>query len=282
MTVADLSPALPKLQRAAGVGRLSAKSIQGATKIAGLFQQGCAQIRAPKDSASSGLEAVLINTSGGMTGGDRLDWRLDAEPGARLTVTTQACEKFYRARDGQATIAVSLNAAAGASIDWLPQETIIFDGGALSRTLSADLAADARLLVVDAVVLGRTRMGEVVRTGLLRDQWRIRRNGRLVFADDLRLEGQVNDICETAATLAGAKAFATLLLAAADAERFLAPLRDALSQARGFGGDAGASQFDGKLFARLVAPDSLSLRKSLLPAIAVLRDGRACPRVWGF
>jgi urease accessory protein len=272
--LASAADAYVPLQRAAGAGRITVKAEDGVTRLARLYQDGCAKIRLPTDHAARGLEAVLINTSGGLTGGDRMAWGVDAEAGARLTLTTQACEKVYRARDGRAEVALSLNAQAGARIDWLPQETILFDGAALSRTLEADLAADARLLAVEAVVLGRTAMGETVRQGTLRDRWRIRREGKLVFADDLRFEGPVAEVAALAATLAGGKAFASLLLVADDAERFLAPVREAI------GGAGGASAFDGKLFARIVAADGLSLRRVLLPAIAALRDGEPCPRVW--
>jgi urease accessory protein len=272
--LASAADANPPLQRAAGAGRIAVKAEDGAMRLARLYQDGCAKIRLPTDRAALGLEAVLINTSGGLTGGDRMSWRVDAGAGARLTLTTQACEKVYRARDGRAEVAVALTAAANARIDWLPQETILFDEAALSRTLEADLAENARLLVVEAVVLGRTAMGETVRRGTLRDRWRIRREGRLVFADDLRFEGPVAEIAALAPTLAGGRAFASLLLVADDAERLLAPLREAIGSA------GGASAFEGNLFARIVAPDGLSLRRALLPAIAALRDGAHVPRVW--
>ena len=264
----------PVLQRAQGVGRIEVGAEAGVTRLARLYQEGCAKIRPPTDHAARGLEAVLINTSGGLTGGDRMSWRAWAGLGAALTLTTQACEKVYRARDGRAEVTVALDAARGARIDWLPQESILFDGAALSRTLQADLAADARLLAVEAVVLGRTAMGETVRRGTLRDRWRIRREGRLVFADDLRFEGQISAVAGLAPTLAGGKAFASLLLVADDAGRFLTPLRQAI------GPYGGASAFDGKLFARIVAADGLSLRRALLPAIAALRDGEPAPRIW--
>jgi urease accessory protein len=272
--LASAADANPPLQRAAGAGRIAVRAEAPVTRLARLYQDGCAKIRLPTDHAARGLEAVLINTSGGLTGGDRMSWRVDAEPGAALTLTTQACEKVYRARDGRAEVTVSLNAAAGARIDWLPRETILFDGAALSRTLEADLAPDARLLAVEAVVLGRTAMGETVRRGALRDRWRIRREGRLVFADDLRFEGPISALAALAPTLAGGKAFASLLLVADNAARFLTPLRQAIGAA------GGASAFDGKLFARIVAADGLALRRVLLPAIASLRDGEPAPRVW--
>jgi len=263
-------PELPVLQRAKGAGRIVAHAEEGRTRLARLYQDGCAKVRLPR---AKGLEAVLINTAGGVTGGDRLDWQAEAGPGAALTLTTQACEKVYRARDGAAEVRVALSLGEDARLDWLPQETILFDGGALSRRLEIDIAAGARLLAVEAVVLGRTAMAETVRHGALRDRWRIRREGTLIFADDLRLDGAIEDLAARAPVLAGCRAFASLLLVADDAPRLLAPLRAAL------GPMGGASAFDGKLFARLAAPDGFTLRQALLPALEVLREGDL-PRVW--
>lgn len=264
-------PDLPVLQRARGCGRIAVHAVTGRTRLQGLYQDGCAKIRLPK---AASLEAVLINTAGGVTGGDRLEWRAEAGPEAHLTLTTQACEKVYRARDGAAEVSTTLTLAERAQIDWLPQETILFDGAAFSRRLEADLAAGAQLLAVEAVVLGRTAMAETVRAGSLRDRWRIRREGRLLFADDLRLEGPVADLAAQAAVLAGARAFASLLLVADDAGRFVEPLRAAL------GPLGGASAFDGRLYARVTAADGFTLRRALLPALTILRDGAPLPRVW--
>ena len=267
-------PDPPVLQRSRGCGRIAVAADAGATRLARLYQDGCGKIRLPRDARAEGLEAVLINTAGGVTGGDRLAWAAEAGPGARLTLTTQACEKVYRARDGAAEVRTTLTLDEGARLDWLPQETILFDGGALSRTLEADLAADARLLAVEAVVLGRTAMAETVGAGSLRDRWRIRREGRLLFADDLRLEGPVADLAARAAVLGGARAFASLLLVDDHAARLLEPLRAAL------GPLGGASAFDGRLFARVAAADGFALRRVLMPALTLLRGGAPLPRVW--
>jgi urease accessory protein len=263
------------LQRARGCGRIAVRANAAVTRLSRLYQDGCAKIRLPTDHSAKTLEAVLINSAGGVTGGDRMSWRVDAEAGAALTLSTQACEKVYRARDGRAEVEVTLNAGPGARIDWLPQETILFDGGALARTLTADLGAGARLLAVEAVILGRTAMGETVRVGELRDRWRIRREGRLLFADDLHFGGDMAALTALAPVLGGAAAFASLLLVADDAQRFVGPLRAILGPA------GGASAFDGKLFCRVVAKDGLALRRILMPAIAIVRDGEPCPRVWG-
>ena len=275
--VAAASPpiaASPRLQRAAGSGRVAVQAAGGRTRLRDLFQEGCAQIRLPRDAAARGLEAVLINTAGGLTGGDRLAWRAEATQGAALTVSTPACEKVYRARDDAAESLVTLEAGPGARLAWLPQETILFDGAALRRRLDISLAADAEVVVVEAVVLGREAMGESVRAGALHDRWRVRREGRLAFADDLRLEGPVSEIAARAAVLAGGRAFASLLLVAPDAEDRLRPLRHAL------GGDGGASAFDGKLFCRIAARDGRGLRHALVRALGALREGQPIPRVW--
>jgi urease accessory protein len=267
-------PTAPRLQRASGAGRVLVRAEEGRTRIKELFQEGCAQIRFPRDAAAAGLEAVLINTAGGLTGGDRMDWRLEAGAGARLVISTPACEKVYRAAAGAAQVGVSLVAGPKSSLAWLPQETIVFDRAALSRRIDAEVAADASLLVVESVVLGREAMGETVRLASLHDRWRVRRAGRLVFADDLRLSGEIQQIAASAAVLAGARAFASLLLVAPDAETRLGPLRAAL------GRHGGASAFDGKLFARIAAPDGLALRRTLIVALAAMRDGQPIPRVW--
>jgi urease accessory protein len=265
--------ARPALQRARGLGRIRVKADGGLTRLDRLFQDGCGKIRLPRDAEARGLEAVMINTAGGLTGGDRLSWRAEATEGAQLTLTTQACERAYRSIGSAAAVRVALGAAAGASLAWLPQETILFDGSALDRTLEADLAADATLLAVEAVLLGRLAMGERVRSAAFRDRWRVRRAGQLVFADDLRLGGDVARAAGRAPALAGAAAFASILLVAPNACDRLATVRLAL------GDHGGASAFDGKLFARVVAADGLALRRVLTPALEALYGARL-PRVW--
>lgn len=267
-------PELPVLQRAQGCGRVAVHADAGRTRLTRLFQEGCGKIRLPRDVCAEGLDAVLINSSGGLTGGDRMAWTAEAGAQARLTLTTQACEKVYRARDGVAEVATRLVAREGARLAWLPQETILFDGAAISRTLDADLDDDAELLAVEAVVLGRTAMAETVRVGGLRDRWRVRRAGELIFADDLRLEGAVEALAAEAAVLGGARAFASILLVSDTAPQRLAAVRAAL------GPTGGASAFDGKLFARVVAADGFELRRVLLPALEILRGGAPLPRVW--
>lgn len=264
---------MPKLQRAGGHARIAFKRREGATSLDRLYQEGCSKIRLPRMSGAV-PEAVLINTAGGLTGGDSLTTEISLQAGAQAVMTTQACERIYRSVGGDAEVATRIELSEGTRLDWLPQETILFDGGRLSRRFEADLAGGAELLAVEALVLGREAMGETVTSGLFRDRWRIRRNGRLLFADDLRLSGDIAALAGEKATLGGNRAIATILFVTEDADQLIDALRDAI------GGAGGASAWDGKLVARLAAPDSLTLRRFLIPALAVLLGGRALPKVW--
>lgn len=262
-------------QRARGAGRLAAKRQGGRTRLDVFYQDGCAKIRLP-ETFDGTMEAVLINTAGGLTGGDMLDWRFDAGEGTALTLTTQACEKIYKA-NGETTAMVEtrITVGRGSRLDWLPQETILFDNASLTRRLEVELAPDAEFLAVEAVLMGRKAMGERMRTGLFRDRWRIRRAGKLIHAEETRLSGDIPDLAAREAVLAGNRAFATLVYCGPRAEALIEPLRAILG-----GASAGASHWQDKLIARIVAPDGFALRKILIPVISHLRHGASLPKVW--
>jgi urease accessory protein len=264
------------LQRAVGAARLRVAPDgvpRGRTRLKTLFQQGSAKVRF---GARSG-DAALINTAGGLAQGDRMTWGVELDAGARQTVTTQACEKVYRAAGGpdEAPSRVSslLRIGPGARLDWLPQETILFDHAHLERRLDAELDLDSQLLAVEAVVLGRRAMGESAARARLHDRWRVRRAGRMVFADDARLFGAGTSLLEPA-LLDGAGAYASVLLVAPDAEARLEAVRALLPKR------SGASAWDGKLFCRILACDGLALRRALVPVLTALRDGAPLPRLW--
>ncbi|MEM0922744.1 MAG: urease accessory protein UreD [Pseudomonadota bacterium] len=261
--------------RAQGAVRISTGLRRGMSRLDTLYQQGSAKVLLPGGAAGTGLEAVLLNTAGGITGGDRFGYSGSAGPGATLTLTTQAAERAYRANGPlPGTVRTDLSAAGGARIDWLPQETILFDGAHLTRSLEADLAEDATLLAVEPIIFGRTAMGERLNEIAFSDQWRIRRAGRLIYADALRLEGDGEALLARPAAFSGARAMASILYVSADAEALLSPLRTLLS------GTAGASLIrPGVLAARLLAADGFALRRMLLPALRLLRGG-ALPKVW--
>lgn len=273
LAILSAQAARPRMQRAEGEGCIHVHWRDGRVRVKRLYQEGCSKIRTPRDPDAHSFEAVLINTAGGLTGGDRLRWAATAGEDSQLSLATQACERVYRSAGGPAEVQVRLRGEARSKLLWLPQETIIFDGGELERSFEADLGPGASLLAVEAVVLGRTAMGEQVRRGRLRDRWRVRREGRLIFADEIRLEGSVAEIASAPAVLAGAKTFASVLFASPDAETKLPEVRAAI------GPYGGASAFDGKLFARLTATDGFTLRRALVPTLEAL-GAAPLPRVW--
>jgi urease accessory protein len=266
----------PVLERARGAASIAFRAIDGATRLLENFQSGSAKARFPRTRTGQPAEVVLLNTAGGITGGDHLTYAVTAHEAARVTATSQAAERIYRRRDGVGRIDTTLAVGPNASLDWLPQETILFDRSALRRTLAADVDPTGRLLAAEAIVLGRAAMGEQVRSAALADSWRIRRGGKLVFADGLRFKGDSVAILSNGATGGGAAALATLVLVAPDAEAAVDTARAALADAPC---EAGASAWNGMLVARLAAGDSQPLRATLVRLIEALR-GVTMPGTW--
>ncbi|MBE1206464.1 urease accessory protein UreD [Aminobacter carboxidus] len=264
-------------QRVAARARIEVERSAGRSRLARLYQDGAAKIRLPETDADP-LEAVLINMAGGLTGGDRLGWEVCVGAGARAVITTQACEKVYRALADRAEVDVRLSVGAGGCLAWLPQETIVYDRSAFSRRLDADLAAGAEALVVEATVFGRSAMGERVEGGMFRDRWRVKREGRLVHAEDFAVGPDIEATFASPASAGGRVAMATLLLVSDRTETLLEPARQII------GDDGGASLWTvagtGKLLARLYAEDGYSLRKRLVPLVELLNGQAGLPRLW--
>lgn len=250
----------------------------GRTALQNSAQSGCLRMRLPRPSNDTEIPcAVLLNTSGGIADGDRLDQRIAWGSNTVATVATQAAEKVYRALDSGSVVVTRIEVGAGARAEWLPQETILFDESRLRRDTQIRLAGECSYVGVEAVVLGRQAMGETVRRGALRDSMRIWREGRLVYADTLLLTGGIAEIMQSAAIGGGAAAMAIIILASSDAALLLDAVRDALGGARG---RAAASSWNGLLAVRLLARDGESLRHDITAVLAVLCEGRPLPRVW--
>ncbi|MEO5805189.1 urease accessory protein UreD [Devosia sp.] len=263
------------MQRARGDGRIATQFRDGGTHLQSLYQDGCAKIRLPH-THNSALEAVLINTAGGLTGGDHMQWHAEAVANGKLVLTTQACERIYKSTGATAHVQTRLVAQAGAHIDWLPQETILFDASKFARTIDIDLADGATLTAVEAVLLGRDAMGEQARNAQFSDQWRIRRDGRLIHAEATRLTGDADRERDGLSLLDGMRAFATIVRIAPNAEARLAQIRDLLPAI----GRIAASAIGERLIVRAMAPSGLALRRMIVPIIAELSGGGSLPRLW--
>jgi len=270
----------PRPQRAVGRLALSfrADSSLAPTRIERFYQEGCLKSRLPRPVEPGICEAVLMNISGGIAGGDELTTSLTLGEHARACIAGQAAERIYRALGHDpARITTVITVGQGAALDYLPQETILFDGFRLHRALEIDLAEDARYLGVESLVFGRHAMGEVLRTGTLRDRIELRRDGKALLNDMLRLEGDVQELLARKALANGAGAMATILYAAPNAPALLDPVRALLEDSPC---EAGASLVHGVLLARLLAPSSEMLRAAVVKILTLCRDGSALPRVW--
>lgn len=265
------------LPRTEGSIRLGFARRGASTALDVLHQRGAARARFPNPHAGT-PEAVLLNMAGGLTGGDRINVSITMAAGTEAMLTTAAAEKIYRARDDDAAwIQTRLDLAAGARLAWLPQPTILFDRSRLERRTDVELADGSAFLGVECVIFGRKAMGEEIRQGTCRDVWRVRREGKLIFADALRLGGDVAATLDRRATLDGARTSAMLIYAAPDAAARIDEARALLEVA----GDitAGASTWNGMLVVRALAHDSRLLVAGLSPLLQRLA-GRPLPRVW--
>ncbi|SRR5579883_471322 len=260
--------------RARGAVVFDVHARDGVTRRGKLHESGSLRVRFPSPEAD-GLSAVFVNTAGGVAGGDRFDIDITAADGARLTLTTAAAEKIYRATDRLAELAISLKLASGARLAWLPQETILFDRAKVSRRIDIDVAEGASLLLCEMVVFGRTAMGERLRQGSFVDRWRLRLGGRLAYAETVRLEGDIGDKLAQPAIGKGATAIATALIVPGD-QALVERIREA---AENSGGEVGISAWNGFAMARFCAQDAARLRADMV-AVLSRAGGPPLPRLW--
>lgn len=249
----------------------------GRTVLGDLRQDGCMKARFPRPVDIT--EIITLNSSGGVAGGDRLATRLVVGAGAQACFASQAAERFYRAVDDDppANVSTAIDIHAGGLAEWLPQESILFDRCALDRRLDVTLAPDATFIGVEALIFGRAAMGETVATARLTDRISVRRAGKLILHEAIRMDGAVADLLARPAIGGGGRAVATLIYVAPDATARLDGLRAAWDAA---GTECGASAWNGMLVGRVVAADGARLRQTVIAGLAALRDGRALPRVW--
>jgi urease accessory protein len=271
----NAAAALSAVRVRGGVSVAFKSSGDGATRLADLHEYGGFRAKLPRTHGLT--EAVVINTGGGLLGGDQVRFEIDVAAGAAAQITTQSAERVYRSLGPDCRIELALSVAAGGRLHWLPQETILFNEARLVRTISADVAADAALLMVEATVFGRAAMDETVVSGLLRDVWRIRRDGVLVYADTVRLSGDIAALLQQSAVGAGASTMATVLFIAPDAPDRLEGARAAIAEPAA---RAAVSTWNGLLIGRFLAPSAEALKTDVARLVAHL-TGFAMPRVWG-
>jgi urease accessory protein len=263
-----------RLQRASGACRVTFDLREGRTRLGDLYQRDPCRVLFPAPEPGEPPLAVLLTTSGGVTDGDSLEIAIEVGPEAAAVATTQAAEKVYRAARGSdhCSIAISLRLADGAALDWLPQETIVFDGARLKRRTVADIEVGASLLACEMVVLGRAASGERFQSGLLLDSWSVRRAGKLMWTDALKVEGETPH----GAGFGIANALCTVIgvwdAPQANFEKARA-LLEAVDRVR-----AGVTLVNGVMVARFLG-EATAVREAAIRFLTAFR-GRRLPRVW--
>jgi len=261
-------------QRARAEARGSFARVGRRTEPERLFETGGLRWRFPR--SSSPCEAAIVNTGGGVAGGDSYSVSLSLGEGAEVEATTPSAERIYRSHGPAAIATTRLALAPAARLFWLPQETLLFDGARLERRLEIETSGEAAFLLAETLIFGRLAMGEGRIDARVVDSWRIRRDGRLIFADETRLE-HAGSTLDCTVVGAGARVMSTIVAQAPNIEARLPDLREALD-AGSSAVESGASAFDGLIVARLLAASSDRLRTTLVAAIVAL-DGRK-PRLW--
>ncbi|MBS0528254.1 MAG: urease accessory protein UreD [Proteobacteria bacterium] len=270
----DVASQVFAANRARGAVAFDVHAAEGVTRRGRLHESGSLRVRFPSPEAA-GLSAVFVNTAGGIAGGDRFDIDIAVAEAARLTVTTAAAEKVYRSHGPSAHVGITLKAAARSHLAWLPQETILFDDARIFRQIDIDLAADASLLLCEIIVFGRTAMGESMRRGTLTDRWRMRRGGELVFAETVRLDGDIGGVLAKPAVANSSVAIGTALIVPGD-EAVIARIREASDL---FRGEVGVSAWNGFAMARFCAQDGATLRADMMTVLSRASTS-PLPRLW--
>ncbi len=263
--------------RAVGRVELAVAAACGGSRRRRVHEAGALRVRFPHGASRGALDAVIVNSAGGMTGGDRFEIDVAVGAGARLAVTTAAAEKIYRSLGPDAVIGARLDIGGGGALAWLPQETILFDRARLRRTIDVNLAGDASLILVEAVVFGRSAMGEAVTTGHFFDRWRVRVNGALVFAETIRLgEAVAPRLARRAVAGAGAGVATASVLKLPGDDAGVAAVR---AMTKSFAGEVGVSAWNGLVLARLISADSAALHRDLVGVLTAL-GASPLPRLW--
>ena len=260
--------------RAVGEVAVEVRADGGVTRRGPVHEAGSLRVRFPSPE-QQGLSAVLVNTAGGVAGGDRFSISLDVQADARLTLTTAAAEKVYRSHGPAAQLDITLKVASGGHLAWLPQETILFDQARAERRIDIELADDASLLLSEMVIFGRSAMGETMQHGRFVDRWRMRRGGKLLFAETVRLDGEIGALLARPAVAKAGVAIGTALIVPGDAA-LVERLREAADT---FGAELGISAWNGFAMARFCAQNAAKLRADMMTVLG-RAAGRALPRLW--
>ena len=275
----DAATLVPASVRAQGQIRAEFGASSGRTYMSRHYEAGGFRLRVPKrdhDRGAQGVEAVLINTGGGLVGGDTGHIDVALAAGAQVTMTTQSAEKIYGSQGPATRLDIGIRLAPDSGFEWIPQETILFRDAHFIRNLRINMAGSTRLTLLESVVLGRKASNEAAISGILRDVWRIYRDEKLIFAENMALGPDLAGQLAHAATAKGGMSMATLVYIAPDAESRIEAIRASLADAPC---SCAASAWNGMVVVRFLSDQPDCLRRAAAQTLRLLR-GRDLPKVW--
>ncbi len=277
----------PAAAPAGGAVRLVLKrAADGTTALADLYHAQPLRVLFPYAVRGDIFQAAIACVSGGLVGGDRLAIAATLDAGARAMLIGQAAEKVYRSRGEDCTVETELRAGDGAWLEYLPQETILFDAARLRRRTQVFLSPQAQFVGGGILVFGRTARGETLQSGLVHDAWEFRgEDGALLWKDALHMDGDLEKLLANPATFGGARAYGTLIFAGAAAAQHRDAVRALAEQTSTPALRIGAAAFRGLLIVRFLGGNALELRDAYAAVWTYLRAAAgglpaAMPRLW--
>lgn len=271
--------AQPDLKALKSTGRLELELVRAGetSRIGRDFQSGCLKVRSLRSGLDGTPTVAVINTAGGLTGGDELNQCVRWHSRSQSCITTPAAEKIYRSAGGHALVFTRLDVADQARAEWLPQETILFDGGRIERSLEIHLEGSGSIVASDGIIFGRLARNEKLGAGYFSDTLKVWRDGRMILFDRTRVDGPIHDWLDGNSTGRGCRAAGMVLVSCPDPDTLLTAIRGALDELDCM---SGASLVRGLIHVRLLAPNDVTLRSALESVVALARNGRPIPRNW--
>ena len=255
---------LKKFQRAIGKLEISFLNTDEETSICDLHQSGSLKVLIPK-AKSTYAEAVLINTGGGIVGGDYLSVEVNAFNETKTWVTTQASEKVYRSDGELSHLKSRINIGNNSTLFWCPKETILFNNSKFKRNLEFNIKTSSKLFIVENVVFGRLASGELDADCFFFDQWRIKRDEKLIFAENFLFENKKSMYRKT--NLGDYRSLLNIVYVSKDSNNYLNKMRNIISAGNIFGE---ASCWNDFIYLRALANNTVEFKKTIEEILILL------------
>ena len=259
------------LERAAGTLKATIKGSEN--RIGKLYQEGSSRLFFPENFSKT-KECVVINTAGGITGGDKFESSIEATEGSSIVVTTQASEKVYKSSHGSAEVETTFFASKNSKLLWLPQDTILFSESDLSRKIIIRIEDTSELLAFDQIVLGRSAMGENIQESNFHDMWTIYNGDRLIYFDQ---SGWKNTVPLNCAGLKGIKSYASFYYVGSKTKFYEEKLKRMKQVYKNV--YLGTSLRNGCLLARMFGSDAKSIKDRVINLLREIWQ-LDTPNVW--